>query len=207
MKPETAQQVRAKLGFGADVPDDQLDDKAAQKALSLSADLATLTTERDTLKTQVTTVTGERDAAKADVTAKTAEVLALSGDNREPDALSLSLIGKAFRTERAQVISSGVISQAGMDELDKLFYANGKPNKMALSLSAGSTDPFYSRVLEIIKKFPGIKTGNGIPRGVVPAEPNPNLELSGDKKDEPDLVVVNAARALHHLPPLAKTTA
>ena len=197
MKPENAQQVRAKLGFGADVPDDQLDDKAAEKALALSASIVTLTADLNAIKI-------ERDAAKAEVTAKAEQVLALSGDQKDPDDFSVRLITKAFKTERDQVIAAGVISPAGMDELDKMFYANGKPTRVALSLSAGSTEPMYSRLLEILKKFPGVKTNNGIARDATPAEP---LKLSGDEEKKPDLAVVNATRALHHLPPLAKLTA
>jgi hypothetical protein len=177
MKPENAQQVRAKLGFGADVPDDQLDDKAAEKALALSASVITLTADLNTIKT-------ERDAAKAEVTAKSEQVLALSGDQKDPDDFSVRLITKAFKTERDQVIAAGVISPAGMDELDKMFYANGKPTRVALSLSAGSTEPMYSRLLEILKKFPGIRTDNGIARDATKAEPNSYLRLSGDGGQE-----------------------
>jgi hypothetical protein len=187
MKPEIAQQVRAKLGFGADVSDDQLDDKAAEKALALSADAGTLTVERDNLKQQVTTLTAERDEHKS-------TVLQLSADNKEPDALSLGLISRAFKTERDQVIASGVISQAGMDELDKVLLPGGKPSRVALALSAGSTDPLYLRVMDILKKFPGVKTNNRMPAGVEPAEPNSYLRLSADGAEESESKMVERTR-------------
>jgi len=38
-------------------------------------------------------------------------------------------------------------------------------------------------------------------------ESYPGMKLSGDEEKKPDLAVVNATRALHHLPPLAKLTA
>ena len=69
-----------------------------------------------------------------------------------------------------------------------------------MSLSAGSTEPFYSRVLDIIKKFPGVKTANGIPRDAKPAEP---LKLSGDEEEKPELKRVNELRSMVGQPPLA----
>jgi 2'-5' RNA ligase len=169
MTKELAQKFRTELGVAADVPDEKLADLAATKALALSADVKTLTTERNTLKT-------ERDA-------KAQEVLALSADNKEPDALSMSLICKTFKNEREQTIASGAISQAGMDALDTLYFNAGKPTKAALALSAGSVEPHYSRLLEIIRKNPGIKTDNAVQRDDT-ARDNVQLALSGDKPKE-----------------------
>lgn len=200
MKAELAQQVRAKLGIGADVTDEQIDDACATKALALSADLATktsdlaskatalatLTTERDALKT-------ERDAAKADVTAKEQQVLSLSSDVPTNDPLALTLIARAFKTDREQVIASGVISEAGMKEVDALLISNGKPTRQALALSAGSTDPFYSRLCEILRKHPGIKTNNSTqrPPGITPA-----IAASGDNGEMTiEQMAVAAAKA------------
>lgn len=176
MKPELAQQVREKLGLGADVPDDQLDDACATKALALSATAATV----PTLTGELTTVKQERDTLKTDlataqdaVKAKADEVLALSAANKpapEPDALSLALITRSFKTDRDSVIASGVVSEAGMKEIDGLLFNAGKPTGAALALSAGATDPFYSRLCEILRRNPGIQTGTGVKRGT-PAEP------------------------------------
>lgn len=204
MKTEYAQQVRAKLGLGADVPDEQLADKVAERALALSAD-------RDTLNAQVATLTTERDTARnesqqraTDLATAKQEVLSLSADKKEPDALSLTLITKSFRTERAQVIESGVISEAGMQELDKLLIPNGKPSNIALSLSAGSYEPLYSRVCEIVRKFPGIRTDGKKPKDAIPAK---QLALSGDAEEKPTLQRVNELRANQHLAPLASLPA
>ena len=188
MTPELASQFRAKFGIAANVPDDQLPDVAAQKALALSAD--------------VTTITGERDAAKSEAEAKGRKVLELSAGQSEPDSLSLSLITKAFKNERDQVIAAGVISEAGMQEIDKLFLPGGKPSRIALSLSADSMDPLYSRVCDIIRKFPGTAVQNKAPRGAIAAEP---LRLSADdpaQPDKPDLAKVNDYRSMVNLPPL-----
>jgi hypothetical protein len=152
MNKELAKKFREKLGVAADVPDEKLPDLAAEKALALSADVATLTTERDTLKTNLT--------------AKTTEVLALSANDKEPDALSMSLITRSFKTDRDRVVESGVISEAGMKELDALLLPSGKPGKFALALSGGSPDPLYSRVCDILRRNPGVKTDNAIPRDV-----------------------------------------
>jgi hypothetical protein len=172
MNKELAKKFREKLGVAADVADDKLADLAAEKALALSADVATLTTERDTLKT-------DRDA-------KAQQVLALSANDKEPDALSMSLITRSFKTDRDRVIESGVISEAGMKELDTLLLPGGKPGKFALALSAGSPDPLYCRVCDILRRNPGVKVNNEIPRDVqarAEAEENIRLSLSSDNSD------------------------
>jgi hypothetical protein len=152
MDKNIAKKFRETFKVAADVADDKLNDLAAEKALALSADVATLTTERDTLKTNLT--------------AKTTEVLALSANDKEPDALSMSLITRSFKTDRDRVVESGVISEAGMKELDALLLPSGKPGKFALALSGGSPDPLYSRVCDILRRNPGVKTDNAIPRDV-----------------------------------------
>jgi hypothetical protein len=172
MNKELAKKFREKLGVAADVADDKLADLAAEKALALSADVATLTTERDTLKT-------DRDA-------KAQQVLALSANDKEPDALSLSLVTRSFKTDRDRVVESGVVSEAGMKELDALLIPGGKPGKFALALSAGSPDPLYCRVCDILRRNPGVKVNNEIPRDVAAraeAEDAIRLSLSGDSSD------------------------
>lgn len=178
MKPELAAQVRAKLGFGADVPDDQLDDKAAEKALALSVDIATITTEKNTLKS-------ERDA-------KASEVLALSGDPKI-DPMSMSLITRSFKTDRDAVIASGVVSEAGMKEIDALLFNEGKPTRAALALSAGSTDPFYSRICDILRRNPGIKANNSVDRRE--SFPATHLALSSDGTKSDEQIVKDAFEA------------
>jgi hypothetical protein len=78
----------------------------------------------------------------------------------------MSLITRSFKTDRDRVIESGVISEAGMKELDALLMPGGKPGKFALALSAGSPDPLYTRVCDILRRNPGVKVNNEIPRDV-----------------------------------------
>ena len=126
MTTELATKARAALSLSADVLDDQLDDAVAEKAIALSADLATA-------KSNLAAAISERDAAKADATAKANQVLSLSASApKELDATTSHLITRAFKTERDQVIASGVISEAGMKELDALMFSDGKPVQAAL---------------------------------------------------------------------------
>lgn len=156
MTKETAKKFRDTFKVAADVADDKLADIAAEKALALSADVQTLTTERDT--------------AKADAKAKDAQVIALSASDKEPDAHTMIHVNRAMQASREAAVKSGVISEGGVKELDAIFFANGKPNKLALSLSAnpknGQQDWLYTRVLDVIASNPGVKTDDGIPRDV-----------------------------------------
>lgn len=152
MTKETAKKFRDTFKVAADVADDKLADIAAEKALALSADVQTLTTERDT--------------AKADAKTKGDQVLALSASDREPDALSMSLITESFGEKEAKVVASGVLSEAGMKQIHSLYFINDKPTKQALALSAGSTKPAYARLLDTLMANPGVKTDSGIPRDV-----------------------------------------
>lgn len=170
MDKELIKQLRAKFGWGNETPDEKIAELSAQKSLALSGDVQTLTTERDTLKS-------ERDAAKEEARKHADKILALDASNKDPDALSMSLISRAFKTDRERVIESGVVSEAGMKEIDTLLMNEGKPTRAALALSGGSPDPFYSRLCDILRRNPGIKTNNGVPRGE-PAKPL--LEASAD---------------------------
>lgn len=177
MTKETAKKFRDTFKVAADVADDKLADIAAEKALALSADVQTLTTERDT--------------AKADAKAKDAQVIALSASDKEPDAHTMIHVNRAMQASREAAVKSGVISEGGVKELDAIFFANGKPNKLALSLSAnpknGQQDWLYTRVLDVIAANPGVKTDDGIARDAQ-AKNNAheeiltgmNLALSGD---------------------------
>lgn len=214
MTDALAQQVRAKLGFGAEVPDDQLDDKAAEKALALSAEVptltgkvTTLTTERDALATERDTLKSELATAKTKAEEANNKVLQLSADApNTTDPLAIALITRSFKTDRERVIESGVISEAGMKEVDALMFSEGKPTRTALALSAGGVDPFYSRLCDIIRRNPGIKTNNGVPRGTTEAE---RLALAADptkrEEDKVDPVALAEMRRYAHLPtPAAK---
>lgn len=170
MTPQLAAQARQALGITASVEEEQFDDIVGQKAIALSADFATIKQERDTLRVERDQIKQERDAAKADAEAKS---LALSAeDPTKRDPMSISLITRAFRTDREQVIASGVVSEAGMKEIDAMMFGgDGKPTRTALALSAGSTDPLYSRLCEILRRNPGIKVQNGAPRDATAAIP------------------------------------
>lgn len=195
MTPENARKLREKFGIGADVPDEQLPDRAAEKALALSADV-------ETANGKITALTTERDTAKQERDAEKSRVLALSADGPAPiDPMAMSLITRAFKTDREQVIASGVISEAGMKEVDALFFSDGKPTNAALALSAGSTDPRYSRLCEILRKNPGIKHNNQVPRGATAATANRDpIAASADANPtfDEDYNAAKAARDAQH---------
>jgi hypothetical protein len=99
VKDEDVAEQAAALAL-ADPPPDK-----GPEVVALSAKVKTLETERDTIKAE-------------------AETLKLSAAApKEPDALSLSLITRAFKTDRERVIESGVVSEAGMKEIDALLLA------------------------------------------------------------------------------------
>lgn len=206
MKAELAQQVRAKLGIGADVTDEQIDDACATKALALSADLAakttdltakatalaTLTTERDTLKT-------ERDAAKADVTAKEQQVLSLSADLPKTSPAEISDYLETVAERREQAISSGAISQAQAGMLDGLVSdSGGNPLPLALSAHGAGADrrrfgvKFWKTIAKLAEGKDGaIRTGNAVRRDV-----NPAIVASGDNNEMTiEQMAVAAAKA------------
>lgn len=179
---ETIDKLRAKFKLTADAKDADVLVKAADAALADPP--PDKSAEVTALSATVKTLEQERDAAKQ-------QVLALSGNApREPDPMSLALITRAFKTDRERVIESGVISEAGMAELDALLLPGGKPTPAALALSAGSVDPHYSRVCDILRRNPGVKTDNAVARGT-PTDPpvRGQLSLSGtgvvDDKGEP----------------------
>jgi hypothetical protein len=179
MTPELAKQFREKLGIAADVPDDKLPDLAAQKALSLSADVSTITTERDTLKT-------ERDSLKVDVEAKQQQ-LQLSADKKLPDPVMLSMFSENIATKRQLAIESGAISEAEVKAFDALLnQADGTPTVLALSACGTSKRPLGFQLWDALGKLGanGVRVGNKLPAGATPAEPNPYLRLSGDGGNE-----------------------
>lgn len=188
MTPENAAKVRQILNLG-DTADDELDDIVATKAIALSATVADLVLLKDA-------AAEELKASKAETVAAKAETLALSGDPTN-DPMAISLIARAFKTEREQVIASGVLSEAGMKEIDLLFLNAGKPTRTALALSAGSTDPLYMRLCDILRRNPGIKTNSGTQRNATATE----IALSADAdKDKADPAEMKRLREYAHLP-------
>jgi hypothetical protein len=172
--------LRAKLNLAADVKDEDVAEQAAALALAdpppdkgpevvaLSAKVKTLETERDTIKAE-------------------AETLKLSAAApKEPDALSLSLITRAFKTDRERVIESGVVSEAGMKEIDALLLPAGKPAPFALALSAGSPDPLYSRLCDVLRRHPGVKTDAKVKREGVSLAAGPNHQSYDPDAKEPE---------------------
>ena len=194
MNAELATKARATLSLSADkVPDDKLDDAVAEKCLALSADNANLIKERDEAKAATTAALAEKTTAIAERDAKANEVLSLSADSTTKDPVAISLITRAFKTDREAVIASGVVSEAGMREIDNLYFSEGKPGRAALALSAGSTDPHYSRLCEILKANPGIKTNNTVPRDVASHQAALALSAGGSALTPEE---VNAGRSL-----------
>jgi hypothetical protein len=190
MSPELIKQFRETLAIAADVPDDKLPEIAAQKALSLSADASKLTTERDALKQQVTTLATERDA-------KHQEVLQLSADRKRPDDVMLSMFAENIATKREMAVKSGAVSEAEAKGFDALLAeADGKPSVLALSACGPAKRPFGFQLWDAIAKLGGngIRTGNQVPRGATPAEPNPYLRLSADGNDEDEAKMVERTR-------------
>lgn len=163
MSPELAKQAREKLGLAADVPDEKLDDSVATKALALSADVATLTTERDRFKQE------------AEAT------LALGADESKLKPYERSFLRSGIKDAGERVIKAGTLSPTGMKLLDEILLPGGKMSSMALALSAGSDDIFYKRICDILASNPGIKTDNAVPRD---AKPVTALALDGDGADQ-----------------------
>ncbi len=169
--PMTEQQlasIRELIGAD-DVTDETAIPLLVEWGKNQKADAAKVTA----LSADVQKITGERDAA----------VLALSANQpKEPDALTLSLTLDAFNTKREQAIASGVISEAGMKQIDTLLMPGGKPSGVALALSGDGTSarPLYARLCEIIAANPGVKANNGVERA------HSALKLSGDDETPMD---------------------
>jgi len=179
MKPETIAKLRAKLNLAADVKDEDVAEKAA--ALALADPPPDKAAEVTALSAKVKTLETERDAAKSE-----AETLRLSAaGQKDPDPLSLSLINRAFKVDSERVIESGVLSANGMKELQDLMLPGGRPTSFAMALSAGSPDPNWSRVCEIIRKNPGVKTDNAVKRDNLRLAAGPNHK-SYDPDEKPE---------------------
>jgi hypothetical protein len=194
MTPELARKLREKFSIGTDVPDAQLADKAAEKALALSADVDTEKGKVTALTADKDKLTKERDDALKDAKAKGDKVLQLSADALPTDPRVTALLNRTFKVDREQVIAAGVVSDAGMKEIDKLLFDNGNPTPAALALSAESNEPFYSRLCEILRKNPGIRHNNAVPRGATPAQRNLAASADGTPPDNYD-DDFNAAKA------------
>jgi hypothetical protein len=133
------------------------------------------------LSASVETLKGERDAAKQ-------QVLSLSADApRKPDALTLSMYADNIAAKRESAVASSAVSEAEAKAFDALISdAEGKPNGLALSASAGGR-PLAFALWDTVAKLgkSGVRTGNAVNRGT-PADP-PNhktLDLSADGKEQ-----------------------
>jgi hypothetical protein len=188
MTPELAKQFREKLGIAADVPDDKLPDLAAQKALSLSADSATLAKERDTLKT-------ERDALKTEKETADKQVLALSAFAPiKLDKANLDAHQENVTAKRQIAINSGAITPAEAKLFDDLLGESGQPT-LSLSACPGG-GRLGMRLWDAVAQLGnnGVRVGNQIPAGAAVATPNPLLRLSTDGREEAEEAMIERAR-------------
>jgi hypothetical protein len=185
MDPTLAVKARAAFSLSADaVPDERLDDAVAEKALALSADLATRTTERDA-------ALRERDAAKADADAKGRDVLALSAnDPSKLDQITLGIVSDGIFSRRDLAVRHGAVSEAEAKGLDAILSeADGTPNRIALSVTGTGKErrPAAVKIWDWVMSLGanGIRTGTARPGDVTQA--NPTLGLSADRPSNPDL--------------------
>lgn len=191
MKPELAKQVREKLGFGADVPDDQLDSKAAEKALALSGDVQTLSV---TLATE----SKRADDAEKLVKVKGDEMLALAGDR--PD---FSKLGPADRNaftkncarSRESLVKSGLIHDSELQKIETRFLKNANGGYSQIALAAVGPDSnylayeFYDMLNEALSSKGGIRSGNAIDRDADSKARELALSGGGDEgADQADMI-------------------
>lgn len=173
MKPELAKQVREKLGFGADVLDDQLVDKTAEKALALSGDVATLNT----------TIAAEKkraDDAESGRKAEADKVLALSANApKKLDDITRAMYVENVSAKRETAIRSGALSEAEAKSFDELLSDAQGPTSLALSACGPTRKPFAFELWDRISKLGenGVRVGNATNRD--PNNPARNLALSG----------------------------
>lgn len=116
------------------------------------------------------------DQEDADDTSRT------SKRDREPvgalSAANALLLKRAIKTERRECIRRGALTPDVDAELKRIFMPGGTPSKLALSLTAGSTDPLIFRVYEALKRNKPVpmkeRTGSqeaiALARGVTRAE-------------------------------------
>lgn len=163
-EPDMAKSLDSSNAISALVAHHNAKAKANRVSLGLSADapVSAITPAITALKTEL-------DATKASVTAKEKELelktLQLSADDpAKLSPMTVSLTMRAFKTDHERVIESGVLSDAGMKELDKILLPGGRPTREALMLSADTSDPLYTRLCYILRNFPGIKIGPGTRR-------------------------------------------
>jgi hypothetical protein len=176
-----------------DLDDKALDDALAADYLQTTPAIEAATAKRAADAEEITSLSAalaDRDAKILELSAavkeKDAKVLELSAGAagtpaKDIDPMALALINRSFKTDRQAVVASGVVSEAGMKEIDALLGVGG-PRAVALSLSAGGTDPLYSRLCDIIRRNPGVRTDAGVKRdGLSTAAPPqfPALDLSG----------------------------
>lgn len=185
MTPELATKARAAFSLSADaVPDDQLDNKVAEKALALSADVSKLT--------------AERDEAKAKLDSKAQEVLALSADRPRMGPEDIADYLEQANEWRLMAIDSGAISFAQAQVLTALLsQPNGEPSTTALTADGVGSERrrFGLKFWKTMAKLgdDGIRRANTLTRD--PASHAAALALSaGSKTSDPD--AANAGKSV-----------
>jgi hypothetical protein len=119
----------------------------------------------------------------------------------QPDPIALSMITEAFETKEQAAIVSGAMSQAEVDATRSLFFDKGTPGSIALSRTAGTHKPLYSRLLEIRTQFAGTAVKSGIPLSRKEAITDPTSVSGGGGTPEVPKERENELRALAGLPP------
>lgn len=133
LSAELAAKARTAFNIGADVTDDKLADAVATKALALSGDVTSLTSELSAAKT-----------------------LALSANPKTYDDMTLIMLSESAQTKLDAALAAGV-TPAVLTEIQGIYCVDGKPTGAALTLSAGR--PVYFRVLEAVAKIKPVPLG------------------------------------------------
>lgn len=181
MKPETLQKLRTKFNLAADVPDEQVAEKAAELALQDPP-------------APVEDKTAEVARLSAANAALQADVLRLSASApKNPDAITLAMYSDNIAAKREAAIKSGAISAAEAAHFDTLIAdANGQPTPLALSASTGGR-PLAFALWDAIGRLGAnaIRTGNAVAR----TNGEGTLALSAEKKADPAAIKNPTERA------------
>lgn len=186
MTPEEATKVRALLGTPEkpwDGPDDTLLDSLASFVGDADAAATTATTDLAAARVSMSQLQTERDdALEAARVAKASEQeVRVSMSQHQPEKVSdltASLVASAFASEADQLVAAGIMSEAERKATEALFYENGKPGAVSMSMVAGSSDPLLKRLYQIRRMYAGqgIAVGMSVNRG--PAAPLPTEDPS-----------------------------
>jgi hypothetical protein len=177
LTPEQIKSLRAKLKLADDVKDADV----AAKAVAFIDANAEAPAQVTALSASVEALKGERDAAKQ-------QVLSLSATApKQPDALTLSMYADNIAAKRESAVASGAVSEAEAKAFDALISdAEGKPNGLALSASAGGR-PLAFALWDTVAKLgkSGVRTGNAVNRGTAADPPNhQSMSLSGTNGEQ-----------------------